>query len=89
MRDFVNDILATIGSTSLTDAEFATITETSQTYSPALYAQVMAVLTSRESVSSERERLTFYFKSRGASVDAPVARSNILIGLDLGDTRWN
>lgn len=84
MRDFVDAILAFIGSASLNDDEFDLITETSQTYTAALYTEVMLVLDSRESVSSTRDRLTAYFTARGVVVSAPAtAQSQIFLGAGL------
>jgi hypothetical protein len=49
---------------------------------------VLLVLDSREAVSSERDRLTFYFKAKGAELssdDAPALDvGKIFIGDDLG-----
>lgn len=84
IRDFIDAILAFIGTTSLTDSEFATITETSQTYTVALYTEILAVLDSRESVSNTRERLTYYFLARDVAVTEPAAaQSEIYIGDEL------
>lgn len=84
MRDFVDAILAFIDSESLNDDEFDLITETSQTYTSALYTEVMLVLDSRESVSSTRDRLTAYFTARGVAVTAPAAaQSQIFLGAGL------
>lgn len=81
MRNFVNAILSVISAASLNDEEFALITETSQTYSAALYAEIMLVLDSREAVSNTRDRLTAYFKARGATVTEPSAgTSEIYLG---------
>lgn len=81
MRDFVNAILSFIGSASLNDEEFELITITSQTYTAALYAEIMLVLDSREAVSNTRDRLTAYFTARGVQVTTPsVANSKIFIG---------
>lgn len=73
-----------IGAASLNDDEFELIDETSQTYTSALYTQIMLVLDSRESVSNARDRLTAYFKARGVEVTEPSAGSSrIYLGDDL------
>lgn len=84
MRDFVDAILAVISSASLNDDEFELITIETQAYTAALYAEIMLVLDSRESVSSTRDRLTFYFKAKGVEVTQPSAGvTNIYCGDDL------
>lgn len=87
MRTFLNNILAFIGSSSLTDNEFATITITEQNYSLATYNALKAVLESRESVSNQLWKLKSYFKIKGAPVGGePAVRptTNIFIGANLG-----
>lgn len=84
MRDFLNAILAWIGSTSLTDDEYNSIDQTGLTvavYNTALYNQVGAVLISREAVSTVTDRLRYFFLAKGVTVD-PIssAKSNIYIG---------
>jgi len=84
LRAFVDAILSFIGSTSLTDEEFGWITITSQTYTSALYLEIMGVLDARESVSSTRDRLTSYFEAKGVTVTEPsAAQSKIYLGSDL------
>jgi hypothetical protein len=57
-------------------------------YSQELYTSVLLVLDSREAVSSERDRLTFYFKAKGAELTSDAAPAldvgKIFIGDDLG-----
>ncbi len=73
-----------IGSASLNDDEYDLIEQTSQSYTSALYAEVMLVLDSREAVSNTRDRLTHYFQARGvAVVAAAVGKSEIYLGGDL------
>lgn len=68
----------------MNDEEFELITVETQAYTKALYDEVMLVLDSRESVSSTRDRLTFFFKARGVEVTAPaVAKSNVYLGSGL------
>lgn len=87
MRDFVDAILAVIGAASLNDDEFELVESTSQTYTLALYTEVLLVLDSRESVSNVRDRLGYYFQARGVAITAPAVAggSKILIG----DGLWN
>lgn len=87
MRDFFNAILALVGSTSLTDVEYTSINQSGITimvYNLALYTQLGAILTGRESVSTVTDRLRFFFQAKGINVDPIVkAKSNILLGIDL------
>lgn len=81
MRAFLNAILAVIGSTSLTDVEFDTITATVADYTLETYTQLLAVIDSRETVSNTRDRLTYYYLARGVEVSASTAgKSNIYVG---------
>ena len=86
MRTFLNGILAFIGSESLTDEEFATITITQQNFSTATYLALRGILESRESVSNQLWKLKSYFRIKGADVggqDAKPPRSNIFVGAGL------
>lgn len=85
MRDFIDAILTTIAASSLTDEEYSEyITITSQTYTAALYTEILLVLDSREAVSNTRDRLKYFFQARGVEVTtATVARSQIYLGADL------
>jgi len=84
LRAFLDAILSFINTTSLTDVEFATIESTSQTYTEAVYLELLAVLDSRETVSTTRDRLRYYFLARGVSVgESSVASSNIFVGDEL------
>jgi hypothetical protein len=84
MRDFVDAILAFIGTASLNDDEFELIEETAQSYTAELYADMLEVLDEREAISSVRDQLTAYFTARGVEVTASSAgTSKILIGDDL------
>ena len=81
IRVFIDAILAFIVAESLTDEEFATFTISSQTYTEALYLEILAVLDSRELVSSTRNRLTLYFEARGVEVEETSSGvSNITVG---------
>lgn len=82
MRDFVDEILAFIGSESLTDGEFLLITETETEYTKALYDEIQAILLERESISGQLKKLKAFFEAKGVDLTAPAvfANSNILIG---------
>lgn len=87
MRAFLDAILEFIGSESLTDEEFDT-TDLPEppAYSTLTYLALKEVLESRESVSTQGERLKFYFKAKGVDVgDEPATtpKSNIYIGSNL------
>ena len=69
MRDFIDAILAFIGSESLSDDEFATIEIDDEEYSVEVYEAILGVLQSRENVSGQAERLQNYFLAAGASVE--------------------
>ena len=84
MRDFLDAILAFIGSTSLTDDEFASLTIESYGIDEATYSALRAIVAARESASTQTERLYFYFKAKGATFAmASDAKSNILLGIPL------
>jgi hypothetical protein len=88
MRDFLDEILAFIGSESLTDAEFeATLLPDPPAYTTLTYLALKDVLASREAVSGQAERLKLYFQARGVDLgaDEPAkeAKSNIFIGSKL------
>lgn len=84
MRTFLNNILAWIGTTSLTDEEFDSIDLEAAAWDQATYDVLSAVLVAREAVSSMQDRLKMTFQSRGIEIDGDAARvnakSNILIG---------
>ena len=86
MRAFLNAILAFIGAESLTDEEFEYCDEqlSSSAYDVATYTALDSVLADRESVSSNRDRLRYYFLARGVAVgELDQGKSNILIGAPL------
>ena len=81
MRDFIDAILAFIGSESLTDLEWETITIEAQVLTIELYNEILAVLVSRESVSTTIDRLTKYFEASGLTITPPsLAKSEIYLG---------
>lgn len=84
MRDFLDAILSFIGTTSLTDIEWGTITVSTQEYSVEVYTELLAVLDSREAVSDIRDRLRYYFLAAGVSIsESDVGSSNIYVGSSL------
>ena len=81
MRDFLNAILSFIGTTSLTDLEFAALPIDSAAYNAATYSALSAVLTGRESISTLQDKLFFYFRAKGAEISqAETGKSNIFLG---------
>lgn len=86
MRTFLNGILVFIGSESLTDEEFAALPEgLTQDYNLAAYEALKTVLTERESVSTQLDKLKQYFAAKGVDVTATAraAASQILVGCTL------
>lgn len=80
MRDFLNAILLFIGAASLTDEEFDSIELSTAEYSLEVYSALDDLLLSRESVSSLRDRLRFFFMAKGLMIVEPGGSSNILVG---------
>lgn len=82
MRDFLDAILAFIGSSSLTDDEFDALTISSYGYDQETYEALAAVLEGRSASSTLTDRLKYFFLSKGVEVaEAETeARSNIYIG---------
>lgn len=81
MRDFLNAILTAIGAASLTDEEFSGLSITEYDYDQATYDALLAVLVSREAVSSMRDKLLYYFKAKGATIsEGSDANSQIYVG---------
>lgn len=86
MRAIFDAILAFIGATSLTDSEFEYCDEQLSDALDSLknYETLDAVLAARESVSSERDRLRYYYLAKGVAVgELTKGKSNILIGAPL------
>lgn len=53
-------------------------------YSETTYTALLAVLDAREVVSSDRDRLKFYFKAKGTAIgETSAARSEIYLGSGL------
>lgn len=82
IRSFIDSILLVIGAASMNDDEYAMITTGELAYTKELYTEILLVLDSRETVSSDRDRLGFYFKARGIAIDPapPASKSLIYIG---------
>jgi hypothetical protein len=85
MRDFLDAILEFIGSESLTDSEFESITLTGDpAYTKETYEALRTVLEARENVSGQTQRLKLYFQAKGVDMSAtsalPTPNSNIFIG---------
>jgi hypothetical protein len=85
LRDFVDAILAAIGTSSLTDEEFGWLTTESAIYTLELYNDLVTnVLNTREEVSNVRDRLTYLFKAHGVLLTEgntpPVGTSKIYLG---------
>ena len=86
MRTFLDDILAFIGSESLTDEEYAAISPMpAQAYSVEVYTALKGTLQGREGVSGQLKRLESYFTSKGVSLTGPArdAASQIFFGAAL------
>jgi len=86
LRSFLDDILAFIGSESLTDEEFDVIDalDLDQTYTKDVYEALRATLEGRDNVSGQVKRLKVYFIARGADLSEtnaiPTPQSNIFLG---------
>jgi hypothetical protein len=87
LRGFLDSILAFISCSTLSDAEWATInTLNDLSYTLANYTALLGILDARESVSTAKDRLKYYFKA--ASVEIPetgpaVGKTDIFIGSEL------
>ena len=81
MRDFLDAILQFIGTSSLTDMEFDSLTISTADYDVATYEALASVLLTREAVSSIKIRLVAFFNAKGVGVVPVVSgRSNIFAG---------
>lgn len=84
MRDDLNEILAFIGTSSLTDDEWDGLDLDGSSTQVEIYTALLGVLESREAVSETRSRLQYYYQAKGVEVSAPSSgRSNIFVGSDL------
>lgn len=84
LRQWFDAILAFIGTTSLTDVEYAAMNVlpvTNGTYDQASYDVVAKLLADRELVSTMQSRLVGFFGAKGFQVTPlPTAKSEIYIG---------
>lgn len=84
MRDWLNAILIFIGTSTLTDGEYAGIDTdllTLNVYNQAAYDALASVLEGRDAVSTMQDRLVAFFKAKGLDVAAAdTAKSNIYLG---------
>lgn len=84
MRNFLDAVLAFIGATSLTDAEYDALNFLNlevAVYNEALYNELMKTLVARETVSTTRDRFRALFVAKGVSVpDVPATKSNVFLG---------
>lgn len=83
MRDFIDNILSFIGTASLTDLEFDSITIESYGNDVETYEAILAILLERDGVSTFIERLKSYFVAKGVEItDTPehTAKSGIFVG---------
>ena len=85
MRDFLDEILAFIGSESLTDEEFDLLTLSEAAYNKATFDELKLILEMRENVTDQVARLRAFFIAKGESLsdDGPTPMSNIYIGSKL------
>lgn len=82
MRAFLNAILAFIGSASLSDEEWDGVEVEEQEYSQEVYDELKAILEARENVSTQLQKLVYYFKAKGVDVENQdrTAQSQIFVG---------
>lgn len=81
MRDFLDEILAFIVATSLTDDEFSTVVSTLMIYDQASYDDLSRILAMRGSASTYQDRLTAFYKAKGVVFEVKTnASSNIFLG---------
>lgn len=87
MRAFLNEILAFIGSESLTDEEFEALSEDlTEEYTKANYDALKAVLQAREGVSGQLKKLKAFFIAKGVDLTGVASRtesSQIVVGVAL------
>jgi hypothetical protein len=85
LRDFLDAILAFISCGTLSDEEWGTIDSlTDQSYTLENYNALLGILDARESVSSARDRLRYYFLAAGVQVtESTNPKSDVFIGAAL------
>jgi len=86
-RAFLNGVLSAVGTSSLTDDEYATITvDQNFEYTTALHAQMQAVVVSRDALSSANARLGSFFKAYGVDLGTQTSpTTGIYVGGALED----
>jgi hypothetical protein len=84
MRDFLNAILAFIGSESLTDDEFDSVDIDDDENNSEVYNALLLILDGRESVTDMASRLKYYYLAKGVSFASDdQGKSNVFIGSKL------
>ncbi len=86
MRDYLDDVLTFIGTESLTDEEFDSVTLEVTTDQVANYNALLEILQSRDAGDGTISRLQNYFLAKGiAVVSNRIPTSNIFVGSPLED----
>lgn len=81
MRAFLNQILIFLGTATLTNDEFATVTSSEVVLAQSNYDDLSRILAARETVSDIQDRLAAYYQAAGINVSkADVGRSEIFMG---------
>lgn len=86
LREYLDQILLFIGSTTLTDEEFNSIDIDDPNNKLEVYNALLLILDGRESVTTMQKRLKYYFLAQGVAFaqdgDSPLKKpkSNIYIG---------
>jgi hypothetical protein len=86
MRDFIDAILVFIGTSSMTDGEFESLSIVSYGYDQETYEAILAMINAyRDGVSTLPDRLKAYFEAKGVEISTPqpTAKSHIFVGGDL------
>ncbi len=88
MRAWFDGILTFIGTSTLTDLEFAgmnVLNIDSGVYSQAAYDELAKIITARGSFSTYNDRLVGIFQAKGVDVGVTASKgsSQILVGADL------
>jgi len=87
MRDFINTVLAFIGTSSLTNDEYEEIDLSDFGYNIPTFDVVKMLLFERDEATETSDRLKLYFMAKGVNVEGDdvtlPAKSNIFIGAAL------
>lgn len=84
MRAFLNNILAFISLTGLTDDEFATVVSVNAVLEQQNYEDLVAIIKSRGVATQALERLKAYYTANGVKVTKlETGSSNIFLGSPL------